>query len=93
MFNLDNDPEEVNDLGTSAKHQAIRDDLHAELLKVCNPTVVDRQAKADQAAIIEQHGRVEAVLERGGFGATPPPGNETQFIPSWKWVVTYCNNL
>ncbi|GAB5436333.1 sulfatase-like hydrolase/transferase [Falsiruegeria mediterranea] len=82
LFNLDTDPGEINDLGTAPAHEAIRADLHAELLKVCDPDAVDRQAKADQAVIIEKHGGVEAVLERGGFGATPAPGVKADFIAS-----------
>ncbi|WP_170423800.1 sulfatase-like hydrolase/transferase [Ruegeria arenilitoris] len=82
LFNLETDPEEVNDLGTSASHQAVRDELHAELLKICDPVEVDRRAKADQAAIIAANGGVEAVLERGGFGATPAPGANADFVAS-----------
>ena len=82
LFNLDTDPGEVDDLGTSAEHEAILADLHAELLKVCDPDAVDRRAKADQAVIIEKHGGVEAVLERGGFGATPAPGAKAAFVAS-----------
>lgn len=80
LFNLEVDPEELEDLGSSADHRAIRDVLHVELLKVCDPEAVDRLAKSDQAAIVEAHGGVEAVLERGGFGATPAPGSEAAFV-------------
>jgi choline-sulfatase len=82
LFDLESDPEELNDLGTNDAHAAKREELHQELLKVCNPDEIDRLAKQDQAAIIEQHGGVEAVLERGGFGATPAPGEGTKFVQS-----------
>lgn len=82
LFDLDADLAEVNDLGTSPEHAAVRDDLHAELLKVCDPEAVDRQAKADQTVIINANGGVEAVLERGGFGATPAPGAKADFVAS-----------
>jgi choline-sulfatase len=82
LFDLESDPEELNDLGTNDAHAAKREELHQELLKVCNPDESDRLATQDQAAIIEQHGGVEAVLERGGFGATPAPGEGTKFVQS-----------
>ncbi|MBO9446732.1 sulfatase-like hydrolase/transferase [Ruegeria sp. R14_0] len=82
LFDLEADPEEVNDLGTTPTHQAVREELHAELLRICDPVEVDRQAKADQAAIISANGGVEAVLERGGFGATPAPGANADFVAS-----------
>ncbi len=82
LFNLIDDPEEVNDLGADPAFEAKRSELHGEMLKVCDPYEIDRQAKADQAAIIEQHGGVTAVLERGGFGATPAPGETAKFVDS-----------
>lgn len=82
LFDLKNDPDELNDLGQSRDHDQIRADLHAELLKVCDPEDVDRRAKADQAAIVAAHGGARAVLERGGFGATPAPGAKAEFVKS-----------
>ncbi|MEM7299478.1 MAG: sulfatase-like hydrolase/transferase [Pseudomonadota bacterium] len=82
LFDLKNDPEELQDLGQSAAHAMKREELHGELLKICDPGQVDRQAKSDQAAIVEQHGGVDAVLERGGFGATPAPGASASFRSS-----------
>lgn len=82
LFNLETDPEELQDLGTDEAYAAKREELHQALLDVCDPEAVDRQAKADQAAIIAAHGGVDAVLERGGFGATPAPGEDARFIQS-----------
>jgi hypothetical protein len=50
-------------------------DLQGAML---DPEAVDARAKADQAAIIERHGGREAVLARGSFGATPPPGEKAE---------------
>lgn len=73
LFNLVDDPEELNDLGGSPVHQKIRDELLDELNKICDPIDVDRQAKADQELKIKAHGGREAVVNKGGFGATPAP--------------------
>lgn len=82
LFDLDADPEELTDLGASPDHVAIRAELDADLRAICDPDEVDAQARADQAAIVEAHGGTRAVLERGGFGATPAPGTQAQFVKS-----------
>ena len=82
LFDLASDPDELNDLGSSPAHADIRAELHAELLKICDPETVDRQARADQAAIVDAHGGADAILQRGGFGATPAPGSEIEYVSS-----------
>ncbi len=79
LYDLKDDPGERRDLGAHPDHAEVRRELEAELRVICDPEAVDRRAKADQAAIVEQHGGVEAVLARGGFGATPAPGEEPDF--------------
>ena len=37
-------------------------------------------AKADQMAIVNAKGGIEAVVAKGGFGATPPPGVNAEFV-------------
>jgi choline-sulfatase len=73
LFDLENDPEELNDLGTSNEMAGIRQAFEARLTSMLDPVAVDRQAKADQAAMIDLYGG-EAVL-RGKKPAafTPPP--------------------
>jgi len=80
LFDLASDPDETHDLGESAEHGGIRAELEAELRAVCDPDEVDRRAKRDQAAILERHGGRDAVVERGGFGATPAPGEKAAFV-------------
>ncbi len=82
LFDLAADPGELHDLGCSPEHAHIRADLHAELLKICDPETVDRRARADQTAIVAAHGGAEAILERGGFGATPAPGTDVEYVRS-----------
>jgi choline-sulfatase len=73
LFDLSADPDELNDLGGSVTHSDIRDMLHNILCSICDPTEVDFRAKSDQNAKIERHGGREAVVAKGGFGATPAP--------------------
>ena len=60
----------------SFERQAVLAQLQAELRSICDPEEVDRRAKADQADIVERNGGREAVIRRGTFGATPPPGTD-----------------
>lgn len=75
LFDLEADPEELNDLGGSPAHQDLIRDFETALREIVDPEEVDRRAKRDQAALIERFGGREAVLNRGHTGATPTPGD------------------
>ena len=79
LFNLADDPEELHDLGTNPKYADIRKQMEADLRSICDPEAIDSMAKADQMAIINANGGVEAVVAKGGFGATPPPGTNAEY--------------
>ncbi len=80
LYNLEDDPEELHDLGVNPKYGDVRDAFAEELAAICDADEVDKRCKADQRAIIEANGGLEAVLERGGFGATPAPGEAAKFV-------------
>jgi choline-sulfatase len=77
LFDLQDDPQELQDLAQDPARQAVLAQLQAELRSICDPEEVDRRAKADQADIVERNGGREAVIRRGTFGATPPPGTDS----------------
>lgn len=79
LFDLGEDPEELNDLARDANAQPILEDLTAELTAILDPVAVDKQAKADQAVLMEASGGREAVIERGDLGFSPPPGVAPEF--------------
>lgn len=79
LFDLVADPEERIDLVPGGRHAHVVDELTAALRRIVDPDAQDRIAKADQHALIEAHGGREAVVRRGGFGATPAPGVEAKF--------------
>jgi len=74
LFNLKSDPEELNDLSRKPSHQGILRDLETRLRTITDLEAVDRQAKADQAALVERHGGREAVIKMGNNFASLPPG-------------------
>ena len=79
LFDLQSDPEEMSDLGEKQEFADVTQNLEAELRLICNPETVDKNAKLDQMEIIELNGGAEAVVKKGGFGATPPPGVNPEY--------------
>ena len=73
LFDLENDPEELENRAADPSCAAILQDLHAALHGICDPKLTDAQAFKDQAALIERHGGRAAALALGAPGATPPP--------------------
>ncbi|GMG85029.1 sulfatase-like hydrolase/transferase [Paralimibaculum aggregatum] len=79
LFNLAEDPDEVNDRAEEPGCAAIREALMQELLKICDPAAVDREARAHQARKIVENGGKEPIIARGDLGFSVPPGVEPSF--------------
>lgn len=79
LFNLKTDPEELHDLAAHPAETPRLNHFRAQLEQIGNPEDIDRRAKTDQAALIAKHGGREAIVSKGGFGATPPPGHDAKF--------------
>jgi choline-sulfatase len=71
LFDLQDDPEELVDLATSPAHAEVLASMHALLLTICDPDAVDRQAQADQAALIEGYGGADIAHTMGSSTSTP----------------------
>lgn len=79
LFDLERDPRERTDLGRDPHYRAVIAECEAALREVVDPEAADRQAKADQRAHIERHGGREAILKRGAFRYSPPPGAKAAY--------------
>ncbi|GMU71612.1 MAG: choline-sulfatase [Burkholderiales bacterium] len=79
LFDLAADPNERNDLGTDRAHQATVAECEGLLRKVVDPEAVDRRARADQKAEIAKHGGADAILKKGTFRFSPPPGVKASY--------------
>ncbi|MGE0315825.1 MAG: sulfatase-like hydrolase/transferase [Lautropia sp.] len=73
LFDLETDPEETHDLAGDPRYAPTLAAMRSELLAICDPDAVDRQAFDDQDALIRGYGGREAALKLGARGATPPP--------------------
>lgn len=80
LFDLERDPHERIDLGQEPSCRKIVSDCEAALRKVVDPEAADRQARADQLAHIGKHGGREAILKRGTFRYSPPPGVKAAYF-------------
>lgn len=74
LFDLDADPEETANLAGDPDHQHVIDRMQGALRRICDPEVVDREAKAAQNALINSFGGPEAASRIGPMGASPVPG-------------------
>lgn len=73
LFNLKDDPEELENLANNTDCANLVATMKAALLSICDPQRVDAQALHDQQALVERHGGIDAVRQMGAPGATPPP--------------------
>jgi choline-sulfatase len=79
LFDLQQDPDECQDLADSDDNQHVLEYFEHELRSILDPEGVDAQCKASQSALIESHGGQEAVLNRGAFDNSPVPGEAPAF--------------
>ncbi|MFT5196798.1 MAG: choline-sulfatase [Cellvibrionaceae bacterium] len=72
LFNLVDDPSELNDLARSADHVEVLQECERLLREIVDPEAADAQAHADQRRKIAELGGREAVVNSiGDFGFTP----------------------
>jgi choline-sulfatase len=80
LFDLAADPHERNDLGRDPGSSAIIKECARALRKVVDPEAADKLAKADQRARIAEFGGNDAILKRGTFRYSPPPGSKAAYF-------------
>lgn len=69
LFNLEDDPRELDNQVERRTDVAQR--MREQLYAICDPEVVNRRAFADQAAMIERLGGIDAINAMAGFNHTP----------------------
>ncbi len=79
LFDLDKDPDEINDLSRNPEYVSVLESMIKKLREFCDPEEIDKRAKADQKALVDKHGGIEAILQRGFFENSPVPGEKPAF--------------
>jgi choline-sulfatase len=74
LFDMDADPDELNNLATDPQCQETLKEYESILRVIVNPEAADALAKSDQAEHIERNGGRDNILNKGAFAGTPPPG-------------------
>ena len=73
LFDLERDPEEVDDLWDHPEHQSVLRELDAELRSICDPLEVNARAFSDQQARIDAFGGLSGIEESLDIPFTPAP--------------------
>lgn len=75
LFDLESDPEQTDNLAAAPDYGVVLAEMHSALRAICDPEAVDREAKRDQAALIERLGGADAAFDLGRAVAagTPAP--------------------
>ncbi len=71
LFDIDNDPRELHDRAGDPICAAVRARLEARLGEILDPEAVNREAFADQTAMIERLGGLDAIRAVPSFNHTP----------------------
>lgn len=75
LFDLEEDPEELTDRAHDPAYATIVEEMRAALAEICDADAVNKQAHADQKAMVDRLGGPVAVRNLGAPGATPPPAS------------------
>lgn len=76
LFDLELDPHETQDLGTSSTHKDILTAMKTELYRFVDPEQINGQALQAQAKLVATHGGVEQINKAAStFSGTPAPQN------------------
>lgn len=73
LFDLNADPDETINRAGDSSCSAIVAEMRSELRRIVDPEAADRQAKADQRALVNRFGGREVAFRMGTEGATPAP--------------------
>ena len=76
LFDLETDPDEMNDISCDPDYSDVLLRFRARLHGLLDPEEIDRQAKARQSDLVLENGGRDAVIARGEFGYSPPPGHK-----------------
>ncbi len=79
LFDLDNDPDECDDLSASVDHHVILSNFEQRLYQRLDPVAINEQAHQSQTDCIARNGGEFTVRQRGAFDNSPVPGEKAAF--------------
>ncbi len=79
LFDLRNDPLEIDDLFYKKKYSTISSDFEKDLRSILNPEEVNQTAHNDQKLMIQNCGGKDAIRSKGAFDHSPTPGEKPHY--------------
>ena len=79
LFDLREDPDELNDLSTSSAHRTLVADFERELRSMLRPRGDRRAGAGRPTGQVERCGGEDAVRAKGAFDHSPTPGEQPAF--------------
>ncbi len=80
LFNLDKDPEELDNLAQDAGHAKVTKEYDGILRGIVDPEAMDEMAFRDQSALVEKCGGREKVSAKGAIQQSPVPGEKANYM-------------
>jgi len=80
LFDLQADSHERSDLACDSAYKEVLTECESRLRAIVDPEAADRLARADQRSTIERNGGKEAILKKGTFRYSPPPGAKAAYF-------------
>ncbi len=80
LFDLDADPEELTSLHTNQAYKAILNEYETILRGIVDPELANEAAYQSQCAKVAAAGGREAIIARGKYQVSPPPGEQAVWI-------------
>lgn len=80
LFDLNVDPDEVDNLAALPAYRGIVAEFEASLRALVDPEDADARAKRDQRNRLSELGGMQAIVAKGGVTHTPPPGEAASIM-------------
>ena len=80
LFDLEADPEELNNLASDSAYQLIVEEYQSDLQLIVDPDDADERAYQAQETLLNAFGGRDKAIAKGAVQGSPPPGVEAKYL-------------